>query len=411
MRLLPSPVQTVRIPAELSVTALTGARPCLLAPVASDGLPVPLLRLGPQAELGSVLHKLLEDAGRGRIVPGGDADAAVRAHFDVLLRERQQELCRDAFSKAYADLNRSFSFLEWHSRTEIAIADAVRMLDHHHPWKFASEFREGPSPRSTDLNVLLSRSGEFTLFEVPFHSRKLRLKGRIDELAKVASGSIEVVDYKTGRITDDDGNLSARIVFQLRLYGLAILEFAPSATVQPYVRSGEQCYSVPFTPDDIHRTENERKELLDRLPTGQSHQAESLAELGPHCRTCRMRHVCPRYRREAVTLRAKPTADFCLPMDICGSVVGREKVDDGAYSLTLRDTTGRLVKIHRADLSEADVEALPLYRHIWFFNLCSHEGGLQSSFWHHPRNFYQLPASRGEARAWSMEIFGSDGDC
>ena len=411
MRLLPSPVQTVRIPAELSVTALTGARPCLLAPVASDGLPVPLLRLGPQAELGSVLHRLVEDAGRGRIVPLGGADAAVRSHIDVLLRERQQNLCTDAFSKAYADLHRSFSFLEWHSRTEIAIAQAVRALDLYRPGKFTSEFQAGPDPRSTDLNALLSRAGEFTLFEVSFHSRKLRLKGRVDELAKLASGSIEVIDYKTGRITDDDGNLSARIVLQVRLYGLAILEFVPSATVRPYVRSGEQCYSVPFTPDDVKQTENERKELLDRLPIGHSQQAESLAELGPHCRTCRIRHVCPRYRREALSLWARPIADFRLPMDICGSVVGREKVDDGAYSLTLRDTTGRLVKIHRVNLSEADVEALPLYRQIWFFNLCSHEGGLQSSIWHHPRNFYQLPATSGEARAWSLEIFGSNADC
>jgi hypothetical protein len=395
VRSIPSVLQTVRIPAELSVTALAGARPCLLAPVACDDLSIPLLRLGPQAELGRILHKLVEDAGRGRIVPGGDTDAAVRSHLEFLLRERQQELCRDDFSRAYADLKTSFSFLEWHSRTEIAIAEAVRMLDHYCRWGFASELQESSGPRSTDLNVLLSRAGELRLFEVAFHSRNLRLKGRIDELAKRASGTIEVIDYKTGRITDDDGNLSARIVLQLRLYGLAIIERVPSATVQPYVSSGERLYSVPFTPDDVQRTENERKELLDRLPVGQSQQAESLAELGPHCRTCRMRHVCPRYRREAVSLWGKSTAAFSLPIDICGSVVGREKIDDGTYSITLRDATGRLVKIHRVNLSEADVEALPLYRQVWFFNLCSHEGGLQSSIWPHPRNFYQLSASRG----------------
>jgi hypothetical protein len=410
VRLLPPPVQSIGIPTELSVTALTETRPCLLAPVAYEDPSVPLLHLGPQAELGSILHKLVEDAGRGKILSSGDTLTAVRSHFDMLLRKREEELRRDAFSRIYADLERSFSFLDWHSRTEIAISEAVRLFNHR-PLVPVSEFENRLNSRSTDLNVYLSRAGEFRLFEVPFHSPGLRLKGRIDEVVKRASGTIEVTDYKTGRIMDNDGNLSERIVLQLRLYGLVILESVPSASVQPYVQSGEQRYVVPFTPYDVQQTESEHKKLLGNLPPEQSRPADSLAELGPHCRTCRVRHVCPRYRTEVTTLWAKPIAQFRLPLDVSGSVVGRERVDNGAYTLTLRDAVGRLVKIHRLNLSEEDFEALTVFRQVWFFNLSSHEGGLRSSIWHHPRNFYQLPANPGEARAWSMEIFAVDGDC
>jgi hypothetical protein len=402
MKLIPSVLRAVRIPAELSVTALAGARPCLLAPVASDDPSVPLLRLGPQAELGRILHKLVEDASRGNIGSGTDADAVVRSHLELLLREASQKLSGDASSRPYAELKDSFSFLDWHSRTEIAIAEAA--LDCAGSSKSASRLRECPAG-SADLNVLLSRTGDFTLFEVPFRSRNLRLKGRIDELAKQASGTIQVIDYKTGRILDIDGNLSARIVLQLRLYVLAILECLPQASVQAYVRFREQYHAIPFTPEDVRRTENERQEIFSRLPSGQWQQAEPLAELGLHCRTCRIRHVCPRYRDDAATLWATPTADFPLALDICGSILKQEKFDDGTCTLTLKDSADRLVKIHRLSLSETDVEALTSFRQVWFFDLCSHEGRLKGGVWHHPRNFYQLPASSGESGAWSMEAF------
>ncbi len=410
MKLIPAPLGAVPIPAEVSVTALAGARPCLLVPATSGDVSVPLLRLGPQAELGRILHKLVEDAGRARMSAAEDADEAVRSHFDVLLRETQTELNKNAFSKPYADLREAFLFFDWHSRTEIAIAEAVRLTDCRRLSDSAARPQAEPSVSSGDLGVLLSRAGDFKLFEVPFRSKNLRLKGRIDELVKQASGAVEVIDYKTGRILDDDGNLSAGIAFQLRLYGLAILECLPQATVQLRVRSGELDYAVAFTPEDIRQTENEHQALLNRLPLGHPQMAVSLAALGPHCRTCRIRHVCPLYRREAASLWARPIADFCLALDICGSVLKREKSDDGTYTLTLRDAAGRLVKIHRLRLPEEDLETLNGFREVWFFNLCSHEGGLKGGTWHHPRNFYELPASRGESRAWSMEVFGSNGD-
>lgn len=410
MKLIPAPLGAVPIPAEVSVTALAGARPCLLVPTTSGEASVPLLRLGPQAELGRILHKLVEDAGRGRMNASDDADEAVRAHFEVLLRETRLELNKDSFSKPYADLKEAFSFLDWHSRTEIAIAEAARLIACRRLSDSGSRPQVGPSVASGDFGVLLSRAGEFRLFEVPFRSKNLRLKGRIDEVVKQPSGAVEVIDYKTGQVLEDDGSLSAGIALQLRLYGLAVLEYLPQAAVQPRVRSGEQDYAVPFTAEDIRKTESEHRALLERLPVGQLRLAVSLAALGPHCRTCRIRHVCPLYRGEVARLWARPIADFRLALDICGSVLKREKSDDGTHTLTLRDAASRLVKIHRLSLSEDDLETLKSFREVWFFNLCSHEGGLNGGSWHHPRNFYELPATRGESRAWAMESFGTDGD-
>jgi hypothetical protein len=410
VKLIPAPLGAVLIPAEVSVTALAGARPCLLVPATSGDVSIPLLRLGPQAELGRILHKLVEDAGRGRMSASDDADAAVREHFEVLIRERQLELNKDPFSKPYADLREAFSFFDWHSRTETAIAEADRLIDHRRLSDSGSRLQVVPSIASGDLGVLLSRAGEFRLFEVPFRSKNLRLRGRIDEVVRQRNGTVGVIDYKTGRVLEDDGNLSAGIAFQLGLYGLAILQHLPHAIVLPRVRSGEQDYGVPFTAEDIQRIESEHQALLSRLPVGQPQAALSLAAVGPHCRMCRIRHVCPLYRRETASLWARPIADFCLALDIRGSILRREKADDGTHTLTLRDAAGRLVKIHRLGLSEDDLETLMGFREVWFFNLCSHEGGFKGGSWHHPRNFYELPASRGESRAWSMEAFGSNAD-
>ena len=407
VKLIPRPLRSVQIPNELPVTTLAAARPCLLAPVASEAPSIPSLCAGPQAVLGRILHKLVEDAARGRIHSDSDDDGAVRSRLEWLLHDSQREVHKGSFSKAFANLKECFSFNDWHSRTEIAIAEAVRMLGHSRSHQFAVPIPEDRPGRTIDLNAILRRNGEFTQFEVSFRSRKLRLKGRIDEIAK-QSGSIQVIDYKTGRISDDDGNVSAEIVLQLRLYGLAVLECLPGATVHLCVRSGEDYYSVGFTVDDVRQTRSIRAELMRGLPAGQSVQAESLAELGPHCRICRMRHVCPRYRHQITSLWATPRAGFRLPLDTCGIIVAREKSSDGSYSLTLRDTADRMVKIHRIGLSQTEVESMPLFRPVWFFNLCSHEGGMKGPGWNHPRNFYQLPASQGEPQAWSMEFFGED---
>jgi hypothetical protein len=356
------------------------------------------------------LHKLVEDAGRGRL-SGANADGAVRARFEALLRESQKKVSEDTSSNAFADLKKCFSFVEWHSRTEIAIAEATLILEKRQPRRSVHPLKEDRGIDLTGLKDLFGCTGEFTFFEVPFLSRGLRLKGRIDEIArKQPGGTIEVIDYKTGRILDDDGTLSSRIVFQVRLYGLAVLECLPHVVVQPYVRSGEEYHAIPFDPEDIRQTENDHRALLARLSPGQSHHADSLAELGPHCRTCQIRHVCPRYRTEAVPLWIKPIANFSLALDICGSIVKREKSDDGTSTLTLRDPADRLIKIHRLCLPDDQIRELMQFRRVWFFNLCSHEGGLKGGAWHHPRNFYQLPARHGEPRAWSMEAFGINDD-
>jgi hypothetical protein len=84
-----------------------------------------------------------------------DPNAAVRFHLDVTIREHRQELQRHLFECVCRSTAIVF-FLEWHSRTEIAITEALYMLDHCHPWKFAFDLQEGRNPRSTDLNVLLS---------------------------------------------------------------------------------------------------------------------------------------------------------------------------------------------------------------------------------------------------------------
>ena len=104
----------------------------------------------------------------------GMPDAVVRSRPRIVAsRSASQKLSGDAFSRPYAELKDHISFLDWHSRTEIAIAEAA--LDYAGSGKSAPRLRERPAGFA-DLNVLLSRAGDFTLFEVPFRSRNLRIE-------------------------------------------------------------------------------------------------------------------------------------------------------------------------------------------------------------------------------------------
>jgi hypothetical protein len=88
LKVIPSVLQTVRIPAELSVMALAGARPCSLAPVAFDDPSVPLFRLGLASgarayptEIGGGCEPWKDNIQRGRPDPNLDFLLREACHF------------------------------------------------------------------------------------------------------------------------------------------------------------------------------------------------------------------------------------------------------------------------------------------------------------------------------------------
>jgi hypothetical protein len=76
------------------------------------------------------------------------------------------------------------------------------------------------------------RSANFAASELPVESVNLRLKARLDFLNILPNGIVEITDFKSGNVLDDEGEVESVTALQLRMYGLILLEFSPQARLE-----------------------------------------------------------------------------------------------------------------------------------------------------------------------------------
>jgi RecB family exonuclease len=119
------------------------------------------------------------------------------------------------------------------------------------------------------------------------------LFGKIDRLDRLADGSLEVIDYKSGRLSVTEEEV--RDSLALKVYQLLVARKNPGTPVRTGIlclRSGESA-TVLRSPDELDEVEREivdvvhtilRDEALDALP-------------GAQCRDCVYPRVCPPGRR------------------------------------------------------------------------------------------------------------------
>ena len=104
---LPTRLDSIEIPQYLSVTRLASGAPCLLNVVAPRTT-LPRSPKGPYAELGHVVHELIDLAIAGQLgsrgIPANAPDA-----FDYLLEQATARLSLDPETKRFADLSVAFS--------------------------------------------------------------------------------------------------------------------------------------------------------------------------------------------------------------------------------------------------------------------------------------------------------------
>ena len=70
-------------------------------------------------------------------------------------------------------------------------------------------------------------------------SPRWRLRGRADQIVEVTGGQYEIVDFKSGRLHDDEGNLLSESIMQVRLYALAAEE-STNAPIRLFLEGSER---------------------------------------------------------------------------------------------------------------------------------------------------------------------------
>lgn len=394
---LPEPLEEIEIPTCLGVTKLVAAGPCLLRAAATTPRNLPGPMGGPRAEFGKLAHALSDLAAFGRLgVDGIPTD--VTAAFGYLLEQAGARLSASEETRRFADLRVGFTKREWEKRVYFTIAHAEQQAGKRMKMGI-HECRKPPGSRPFLLREVVERRLRGAV-EVPFTSTALRIRGRIDLVDVSELGEVTVSDFKSGVVADANGEIHTEISLQIRLYGLAVGELTRSDIVLRVLAQNRE-YSVPFDESEKQSANRWLRERTDRLSPGIRHDAHALTAIGARCVSCRLRPVCPAYRRFVCDGWKRQDNRFKLPLDIAGIIT--EKGDDGNFVwLKLRDLAGRTVKIHRLDPEHAPLEC---GQKVWFFDLASFEERRTHRGWRHPCNFHQMASTSTDRTAWKLRGF------
>ena len=383
--MLPTPIDVVAVPDCVSASALGHWEGCLLKLIAGsmhEGVHLPS---SPEAAAGTLVHRALERLGQGS---AETPDEAFDAEYEVL----QGELSTDPRRCHFSDLRTVLGSSRW-SRLRSRVVT-----------------NDGWSPVPARTSPAEGGSTDVTLHDVVgverrLESRRLRIRGRADEIRRTGTNSFEVRDYKTGGVVDADGVVRESIALQLQTYGLMLLDMVPMAQVRLVVDDGSE-REVVF--DAAHRSAAEAhvESITSRLPVG-SVAAEDVATPGPGCWQCSIRHVCAAYLASAPMWWSSYPDDYSIPLDVWGTVT--EIRDGSRRDILLEDDSGRRTLVRGvSDRHAIDLDARSIGHKLWFFGLES--SGPRRGFdgrRYQPRAFHELPRDGLERRAWMLQVFGS----
>lgn len=390
---LPNAINEIAIPSYLSPSQLSLEGGCLLKSVlgcTKNG--VQRLIPHPRAEIGNIIHKLMELAARGGIEGNGDPGELVKRVFEDLLESTRKKLEIDPRHLSYVDLRSTMPPLEWRRRIRFALDSALRLLD--------AASKIVPADTLGDAVSLSDIVGDGRWAEVSIVSPSLRLAGRVDILER-KNGIITVHDLKTGRVKDETGEVFPHLQSQMCLYGLMVRSLDPKKKIR-LVIDHEESTLIPFGEKKVAETEERLMSLLSMLPVSKTVSSTSLAVFGPECLNCSFRHQCTTYLTEAPG-RWSSQCEYRLPLDSWGVVQAIERIHADNNEIRLIDQALRQVKVF--GLRDVQLEYVKVGSKVWLFGLASDFRGRNQTAWSHPMNFHELAVGSTGQTAWCLQIY------
>jgi hypothetical protein len=276
-------------------------------------------------------------------------------------------------------LKKNLEWHRWNDRTKRLIAWAAKQVPHFGAQSKHAAHSESPKAAAVDA---------FAVGVEPFwQSVALRLRGRPDEVWFEADGMLAISDFKSGRVNDEDGEVTEVVRLQLYLYALMAEELAPGRQVRLSV-SGASESDVPWGERERKETRVRLKTMSDAHPRGEASKASLLANPGSQCVGCRVRHRCSRYLEAAPgwwpNAAGHPRP---LPWDVWGRL-SSVRGTAGGWSLWLRDPVGRNVQIEGIANSRP-LGALTPDKDLFLFGLQPAEDVRPHGMPIQPHNFYE----------------------
>ena len=397
---LPTRLSSVEVPRFLSPSRFRDLLGCKLSVLAEREARV-RLPPSPQAVFGLILHHLRREWVEGRYRPEPSVSEAVSKSLKTMARQADTQLQLREETARLVPLREALGWWAWAQGAQRLqqwvlrtlprrLRDGARSL----PKIFDSPAR-GPERTEKDL-----QTGQ----EAWIVSPRWRLRGRADQIVEVTGGQYEIVDFKSGRLHDDEGNLLSESIMQVRLYALAAEE-STNAPIRLFLEGSER-HQVLWGRHERQETISLLQGVLSDLPQGVRVSAPGLAMPGRQCAVCRVRPQCQRYIDEAPKLWRDLEIAGHLPLDTWGRIVSIRQLGR-VQDIELKDPNGNLVIVRGLDTARR-VDSLRLGDPIYLFGLECTEDRRSHGSVTRPRNFHEFPPDSGQRlqRARSLLVFG-----
>ena len=285
--------------------------------------------LAPNSYLGTIIHQLLEDRVHGLI------------HDNSEYIERWKTLVQETNSRIIAT---------YPSVRNFDITDFRKMYE-----SMMSVMKV--SPLTSEQESQGKGASQFSLTTEVSVEYKGMFRGKIDRVKYNETG-IELIDYKTGKIYDEDGNLKQEYVFQLNIYALCFeYTFTKKVTKLTLLQTDDMTeFDVPILPSISLDVDNRVKQISDLIISSfANNDVSPLQKESEKCAYCECRHICSKYLH----------SDNKSPYDVDGIVV-----DNSSPSmLTLKTISGDIVNVSKLLELEIDGWEDLIGRHLIFINV------------------------------------------
>jgi len=278
--ILPQPLGAVLVDPAISPSAVSRSQKCRLQVHGRqlDKQRFPTLLDHPAQTVGTLVHRAIELA---------DGCSNIFDVFDQLVELVHKSNALDPRLAHINDLKGSVSADLWASRvTLLRSRSGVRHFDGQVTLRGIAQV----APSSSDGSRAFAPG---THYEYWLRSVVHGISGVVDHLEMLADGSIRIVDWKTGRVTDDSGRIFDSYRLQMTAYRMVAEELWPGRQVSTWLYDGVMNEIKGEAADTAQVLE--ACHAVTQLKSPQ--MAFELASVGGHCFSCQLRLVCPAYRR------------------------------------------------------------------------------------------------------------------
>lgn len=396
---LPSPLKRVEVPGFFSPSRFCALLRCKLSVLGERSASL-LLPPTPQSLVGTLIHHVRRELNEGNWGAALHVEDAASLLLAEVTRQAEAQLAREASTTTLVPLREAVGLRAWELREARLRRWASRMAlqGKGESARTLGNLLEDPSshqPNSARLEM-----GDEVWLVAPM----LRLRGRADRIEQTTAGTLDIIDFKSGRLHDEEGQLLPDATLQVRLYALAAKE-AGAVSVRLFLE-GDERYPVPWDGAAQDATRALLEAVSESFPTGRTFGAWERAEPGPHCRGCRLRPSCERYLQWAPSAWPHPMRPGEeLPLDVWGEL-SHVAPGSGGDKVELRDPNGKLVIVDGLSPSRG-LDAVALGETVYFFDLERTEDRRAHGRVVHPRNFHEHPPDGGKRlrQARGLQIF------